>query len=173
MASSADRPFRTFVSGSVSDLKYTLRNHLVTLSPSQRSHLTSSLVLNTPPALPGVAATLAFSAIKSEIHSLATPASLPPYLAPFPAKPGEAAYKATARNPTKQAAPHGGATPQIVAAAEAAMQAWVTRREQDAAIAWCENEVGVELRWGVGWCGASGCECLDWGLWKGGEDDDK
>ncbi|GAA5866783.1 hypothetical protein JCM1840_004265 [Sporobolomyces johnsonii] len=178
----AHRPFR-YSSPSVSDLRATLRNHLATLSPSQLSHLTSSLTLNTPPTLPGIAATLAFSSLKSEIHSLASPPSPSPYLDPFPANPGE--YTAVALKLKKWQAQHGAAaaaaaaktvaTPQMVVAAEDAMQAWVTRREQDAALAWCEEEEGVELLWGHGWCGITGahCDCLDWGLWRGGEHDDK
>lgn len=159
---------------STSDLRTTLRNLLVTLSPAQVAHLPSQLELNAPPGA------LSFAVAAHEVTVLPRPPQRPPY----PLRPDgkwsaagdpldEVARAAAAR---RKRAGAGGAGAEAGAAAGAgpvprpvadqamvdearrAMQRWHTRREQEQAVAWCGRAEGVELRWGVG-CSDDGCDC--------------
>lgn len=66
----------------------------------------------------------------------------------------------------------------VVAAASQALKTWVTRREQELAIEWCNATDGVELEWGTAGCGEAKCDCLTegypgWDEWYGDEDEDR
>ncbi|GAA6012823.1 hypothetical protein JCM10207_005375 [Rhodosporidiobolus poonsookiae] len=158
----------------LSSLRQTLRNLLVTLTPSQLDHLiSSSLVLNPPPS------SLPYEVVRAELLALGTP--------PPPAGTGTggttplvAGQPQQEKERKKKKAKQLGAVPvpqATVDAAAAALVAWQTRREEEAAVQWCEKEDGVELVWGKAGCGLPGCECEKvypgWDDWHEGEDEDR
>ncbi|ORY88254.1 hypothetical protein BCR35DRAFT_324323 [Leucosporidium creatinivorum] len=104
-------------------LRSDLRTLLLSLSPTQVSHLTSSLTLNDPPNA------LAFPVVKQEVINLAA--------SPTPPSAGGGGKKPMPR----PAAPQG-----IVDTAKVALGKWQRKREEEWAVEWCEATGGVELK---------------------------
>jgi len=169
----ADEP-STADDPSTSDLRATLRNLLVALSPAQVSHLPSQLALNPPPGA------ISFPVIAHEVVVMPLPPTPPPY----PVKPNGKSSAAgdplddpaTADRKRRRAAALAASAPRPVAdqamvgEAQRALQRWHTRREEDWAVAWCRrDDSGVELVWGVreydneGWtCGEAHPGAAEW-----------
>lgn len=188
----SDGDFRD-ASPSADDLRNSLKNLLVSLSASQLSHLGSQLVFNPPPLPTSLASSpFTFNSIKAELEELVTPAPDPPFRGPFPAKPGELGYvkpePISPESQKKQKKGGGGggtkdkpkkkkkmiskiAAPQdVVDQAEKLLQQWVTKREQDAAIEWFEEQERAGKRVEVQW----GNELDDHGeMWKDESSDDE
>jgi hypothetical protein len=65
----------------------------------------------------------------------------------------------------------------VVNSASTALKSWVSRREEELAVEWCEKEEGVELVWGKT-CDEPKCECMKsgypgWEEWYGQEEEDR
>ncbi|KAK4057486.1 hypothetical protein OIO90_001555 [Microbotryomycetes sp. JL221] len=114
---------------SLSRLRQDFRTHLMSLTTSQVSHLTTQLHLNSPPN------GLDFNVTKQEIISMANP--------PQPPLPANTIAQRNVRNKVMPLP----ASQMVVDDTVNAMHKWQIKREEEWAIEWCDQTAGVELMW--------------------------
>ncbi|GAA5984424.1 hypothetical protein JCM10908_003341 [Rhodotorula pacifica] len=127
--------------------------HLTIVAPAQVSHIPSQLLVNLPPNAPS------FEQIQQEILALPEP----PVKTPLSVNGlvdanGLGNGNGNGAAPQQPAPPRPAGTQQVFDDACALAQRWQRAREDELAVQFCRQAIGVELKWGVG-CEDWDCDC--------------
>lgn len=152
-----------------SELRNQVRAILLTLSPAQVSHVPSRLSVNPPPNAPS------FAEIEQELIALTAPPAKP-LLSVNGAANGQAAAAAADGQPATPSRPAG--TQQVFDDACKLAQRWIQEREDELAVQFCRQTLGVDLCWGNGcddWCYDSHSQHPGYSEWHAvaGRDEDE